>query len=146
MGQWVVTVAGIAILSVLCDVILPEGQTRKYIKTVVGIIVTLVMLQPIVNLIDTSRDFGTQPSSSQVVAVQQPYLDMVQDKENALQALNLKNVLQARGIAVEDVKISKINKTVDVYVKAKQSIELQKQIESVIQTYFGGYQITIKRK
>lgn len=49
MGQWVVTVAGIAILSVLCDIVLPDGDTRKYVKTVVGIVVTLVMLQPIVN-------------------------------------------------------------------------------------------------
>ena len=146
MGQWVVTVAGIAILSVLCDVILPEGQTRKYIKTVVGIVVTLVMLQPIVNLIDVSRNSGTQPSSSQVVTVQQSYLDMVLEKENSLQALNVKNVLQARGITVENVSISKTDKTVTVQVGVKQSGDVQKQINDIFKTYFDGYKITIKWK
>lgn len=146
MGQWVVTVAGIAILSVLCDVILPEGQTRKYIKTVVGIIVTLVMLQPIVNFIGASSDFGTQTSSSQIVSVQQSYLDMVNDKENTLQELNVKNVLQARGIAFEDVKISKTDKTVTIHLGVKQNGDLQKQIDNIFKTYFDGYKITIKWK
>ena len=50
MAQWVLSVAGIAILSVLADVILPAGQTKKYIKTVIGVVVTLVLVQPVFSL------------------------------------------------------------------------------------------------
>ena len=49
MQQWVLSVAGIALLTVLCDVILPVGQTKKNIKTVIGIVETLVVVQPLLN-------------------------------------------------------------------------------------------------
>ena len=38
-------------LTVLCDVILPVGQTKKYVKTVIGIVVTLVVVQPLLNFV-----------------------------------------------------------------------------------------------
>lgn len=47
MAKWVISVAGIAILSVLADVVLPAGQTRKYVKTVVSVVVTVVLAQPL---------------------------------------------------------------------------------------------------
>lgn len=146
MGQWVVTVAGIAILSVLCDVILPEGQTRKYIKTIVGIVVTIVMLQPILNLIDGSRDFGLQPSSGYSVSVQQSYLDMVEDKERLAEEKNVKSVLNANGFNVTDVDISKSRKTVIVQVDSKQNNEIEQKINSILKNNFSGYIITVKWK
>ena len=56
MAQWVLSVAGIAILSVLADVILPIGQTKKYIKTVIGVVVSLVLVQPIISLAGGESD------------------------------------------------------------------------------------------
>lgn len=60
MAQWVLSVAGIAILSVLADVILPVGQTRKYIKTVIGIVVTLVLVQPLFSFAGGGGFFAEQ--------------------------------------------------------------------------------------
>lgn len=146
MGQWVVTVAGIAILSVLCDVILPEGQTRKYIKTVVGVIVTLVMLQPIVNLIGNAPTWNKQVSSHYDIEVQQTYLDMVEDKQYKLQTANIQNTLIAKGVAVSDVTFSKTDKTVTVNVGEKRSDDKLEIINSVIKVYFADYKITVKWK
>ena len=147
MGQWVVTVAGIAILSVLCDVILPEGQTRKYIKTVVGIIVTIVMLQPILNLANNSIDLSAQqPSGSQSVTVQQSYLDMVENKEREAAVTATKKTLAARGVTVKDIIASQSDRTVTVKVDNKESNELRQQIENVLKTYFDGYKIKIEWK
>lgn len=143
MGQWVVTVAGIAILSVLCDVILPEGQTRKYIKTVVGVIVTLVMLQPIVSFVGRSGKLDIPTSGSYSVEVQQSYLDMVEDKQYKAQAETVKSILQAKDVAVKDVTVNRSSKTVSVSVDEKRSEAKQSQINSVVKTYFADYKITI---
>lgn len=76
MKQWLLSVAGIAILSVLCDVILPHGQTKKYIKTVIGVIVTLTMVQPIFSLLSS---LGTSSTASQTdISVDSRYLSYVE--------------------------------------------------------------------
>lgn len=147
MGQWVVTVAGIAILSVLCDVILPEGQTRKYIKTVVGIIVTIVMLQPILSLAKNSIDLSAQqPIGSQSVTVQQSYLDMVENKEREAALTAVKKTLTARGVTVKNIVVSQSDRTVTAKVDNKESNELRQQIDSVLKTYFDSYKIKIEWK
>lgn len=147
MGQWVVTVAGIAILSVLCDVILPEGKTRKYIKTVVGVVVTLVMLQPIVTLANNALSGASLPKDDyQTPQVQQSYLDMVEDKQMQLQLTTVKEVLNARGIVTKDVACDNFTKSITLKVDAQQSNDNQTTIESVFKTYFDGYKIIIKWK
>lgn len=147
MGQWVVTVAGIAILSVLCDVILPEGQTRKYIKTVVGIIVTIVMLQPILSLVNNSVGLSAQQlSGSQSVTVQQSYLDMVESKEREAAVTSVRKTLDARGVTIKNIEVSQAAKSVAVKVDNKESDELRQQIDNVLKTYFDGYKIKIEWK
>ena len=147
MGQWVVTVAGIAILSVLCDVILPEGKTRKYIKTVVGIVVTLVMLQPIVTLAsNAANNEGSLSDNYESAQVQQSYLDKVEDKQISMRLSTVQEVLSARGVAVQDIACDKYAKSINLQVDLPQSNDNQTAIESVFKTYFDGYKIIIKWK
>jgi stage III sporulation protein AF len=54
MTAWAISVAGIILLTVMCDVIIPEGQTSKYIKTVSGLVAILVMISPLPALLDGS--------------------------------------------------------------------------------------------
>lgn len=147
MGQWVVTVAGIVILSVLCDVILPEGQTRKYIKTVVGVIVTLVMLQPIVSLASGSLNIEiSQSANNSATQVQQSYLDMVNNKQIDLQLSTVKGMLEARDVPINDIKINSADKTILLQAACKRSDEKQDVISDVVKTYFVDYKITIEWK
>lgn len=143
MGQWVVTVAGIAIISVLCDVILPEGQTRKYIKTVIGIVVTLVMIKPVINLFN-GASFSNETNRDATVSVQQSYLDMVENKEVDMQSVKVKNVLNARGISVQSVAALKESRTLQIQAFGKENDAARNKIIDVAQTYFEGYKIIIK--
>ena len=104
MGKWVVTVAGIAILSVLCDVILPEGQTRKYVKTVFGVVVSLVIIQPILGLF--SSDVSSSVMDNDIVAPQQQYLDSVANRENQQALSTVKQLLQSKGIVVKSIELN----------------------------------------
>ena len=143
MGQWVVTVAGIAILSVLCDVILPDGDTRKYVKTVVGIVVTLVMLQPVVNFIANPNGQDFIPSSKNDVVIQQPFLDMVKDKQDKIQIKTIGDMLSARGIEVTDIKLDRSQKTVSLNVNGNYSDKILSTVNSVVKIYFDNYKISI---
>lgn len=51
ISAWVLSVAGISILGVLIDLILPSGQTRKYVKGVFAFIVVLVIITPLPKLL-----------------------------------------------------------------------------------------------
>lgn len=147
MGQWVVTVAGIAILSVLCDIILPDGQTRKYIKTVIGVIVTLVMLQPLANLLSESFiKSNYQSEGYSDVRVQHSYLDMVDDKQLQSHLSSAEKMLQARGVNVEVLKLDKYDKTIDLQSDSSYSANSESVINEIFDTYFADYKIKIKWK
>ena len=50
ISTWVLSVAGISIIGVLIELILPMGQTKKYVKGVFAFIVVLVIITPLPKL------------------------------------------------------------------------------------------------
>ena len=138
MGQWVVTVAGIAILSVLCDVILPEGQTRKYVKTVFGVVVTLVIVQPLIGLFngsDWSFDTG------RIDDIQQQYIESVEARYSKNSADSVKLLLEYKGIAVSKITVSDFDKSVTLQLDEKYSKEYEDTVKVVVTSYFTDYDI-----
>ena len=141
MGQWVITVAGIAILSVLCDVILPQGQTRKYVKSVFGIVVTLVIIQPVIALL--SGDYRLSWSMSNDVSsdIQQQYIESVESRQNEISTNLVKSVLDANDVAVDSIVVSQLNKTVTLQLGVKYSTQLDAKVKEVVGKYFPNYEI-----
>ncbi|MCH5156943.1 MAG: stage III sporulation protein AF [Clostridiales bacterium] len=138
MGQWVVTVAGIAILSVLCDVILPEGQTRKYVKTVFGVVVTLVIVQPVVGLFSGNDwSFVTDGGDN----LQQQYIESVNDRQNNNAAESVKLLLKYKDISVSKITVSNPNRTVTVQVEETYSKQYEDIVNVVVNSYFPDYEI-----
>ena len=50
ISAWVLSIAGVSILGVLVELILPSGQTKKYVKGVFAFIVVLVIISPLPKL------------------------------------------------------------------------------------------------
>jgi stage III sporulation protein AF len=50
ISSWVISIVGIVIVSVLVEIILPEGNINKYIKGFLAIFTVFVMVKPIVNI------------------------------------------------------------------------------------------------
>ena len=48
---WVLSIAGICVLSVLVELVLPEGQTRKYIKAIFSFFVIVVIVAPLPKIV-----------------------------------------------------------------------------------------------
>ena len=139
MGQWVVTVAGIAILSVLCDVILPEGQTRKYVKTVFGVVVTLVIVQPLIGLFDSSDLFSF--SGDSLDGIQEQYIESVDNRQNRNTADSLKMLLKYNDISVGNVTVSTVDKSVTLQLEETYSKQLEDVVRVAVSSYFPDYEI-----
>ena len=139
MGQWVVTVAGIAILSVLCDVILPEGQTRKYIKTVFGVVVTLVIVQPLIGLFKGESWFSFDGGAMN--DIQQQYIESVDNRQNKNSADSLKLLLEYKGVSVSIITVSEQEKHVTVQLNEEYSKQQEDIVRVVTSSYFPDYEI-----
>lgn len=82
---------GIALLTVVCDAILPDGGTKKYVKTVIGIVVALTMILPI------TRFWKNLPSSDEYltngITTQQHYLDGISSQKQLARLQKVQNVV-----------------------------------------------------
>ena len=56
---WVLSIAGICVLSVLVELVLPEGQTRKYIKAIFSFFVIVVIVAPLPKIVKSGVDFDS---------------------------------------------------------------------------------------
>lgn len=106
MKQWILSVASVAVLSVLCEIILPSGKTKKYVKTVIGVVVTLALAQPLFSLFGTV--FKGNFSSEKVISPQRQYLNYVQNTQ-AQDVQNLQNALQIVGFSNAEVAFDSSN-------------------------------------
>ena len=134
MGKWVVTVAGIAILSVLCDVILPEGQNRKYVKTIFGVVVSLIIIQPIVGLFSqgVSGDFFDYDS----VEPQEQYLESVANRQSEYALRTVRQLLEGKGIAVKSIQLNAVSDRLTVELDTAYTKEKSLIVEQIASGYF----------
>ena len=140
MAKWVVTVAGIAILSVLCDVILPEGQTRKYVKTVFGVVVTLIIVQPVIQLFNGGIS-GIYTAADGNIETQQQYIQNVQDRKTDNALKSIRTLLDENDLTVESITVSDAEQTVNVQLNIAYSANAEKKVKTVVSAYFPNYNI-----
>lgn len=92
MSTWIISVCGIALMTVLCDVIIPDGGTKKYVRTVIGIVISFAILLPLTKItFDVSADNFKNTNS---MAVQQQFLDGVEDQKQFARLQKVNAVLQ----------------------------------------------------
>lgn len=66
MAIWISSIAGIVVLTVLLDVILPEGQINKYVKSVLALLTVVAVASPLPALFTSliPSDASTSEGSS----------------------------------------------------------------------------------
>ncbi|MGN0748271.1 MAG: stage III sporulation protein AF [Christensenellales bacterium] len=52
ISSWIMAIVGVSVLGVLIDLVMPNGQTKKYIKGIFAFIVVLVIISPLPNLLN----------------------------------------------------------------------------------------------
>ena len=67
MTAWILSIAGVTILSVVVDLILPSGQTAKYIKNIFAFVMILVIISPLPALIKGNFNVNDIFESEEIV-------------------------------------------------------------------------------
>ena len=73
ISSWILSIAGVICISVIVEIIMPEGQMNKYIKGVLSFIIIFVIVSPLPNLLK-QKDISITTNINQI-GVQQDFLD-----------------------------------------------------------------------
>lgn len=64
LSAWVLSIAGIVVLTVMVDIIIPEGKTGKYIKGIFAMVTVLVIAMPLPKIFNSEFDFSKLATES----------------------------------------------------------------------------------
>lgn len=57
ISAWLLSIAGVSVLSVVVDIVLPKGQTEKYIKSIFAFVMILIIIAPLPKLLKSEINF-----------------------------------------------------------------------------------------
>ena len=102
VSAWILSIAGVVVVGVIIDLILPDGQMTKYIKGVVAIITVLVIVTPLTAI--SSNDVSFNIDNNIVIDNELIYTI----NENKIQELNdiIEERLESSGYDNVDIIIS----------------------------------------
>ena len=126
---WIISVVGVILLSVLTDVLLPEGQMNKYVKGIFSILLIFVIIAPLADFIRKDIEIGDllnfDMESDGIVVEKSEIVEMEE---------SLRTDLETLGIQCEKVVIfsseNNINTIVGVNVFLKEKKE-EKQVDMI---------------
>ncbi len=136
MAGWVISITAIAILSMLCDVILPDGAIKKYARTVFGVVVTFVIVQSLGSFA------GQIDEKVDGIAVQQAFLDSVSVRSEEQLQQCLRFVLDYNGyksvqFAIDGESVFIVDDGIDEEARAKIR-QLVEGIYKKVDVVFGS--------
>lgn len=116
VSSWLLSIAGVIILSVLAEFVLPEGQINRYTKVIFSFVILLVIIMPLPSIFgkdfDLSDYFGTSEST-----LQEDYLYQLNlDKLTTLNE-DLSKKIQNEGMNNVEVSINAnvLSQTLEIY-------------------------------
>ena len=66
MGVWIMSIVGVICLGILLEIVLPEGQTSKYVKGAFSLLIVFVIAAPLPNLLNKDWKLNYDTSQFQV--------------------------------------------------------------------------------
>lgn len=153
ISSWLVSIAGIICLSVIVELILPDGQMNKYIKGIMSFLVTLVIILPLPKLLKSERDYSHIFNYDENIQVDEDYLYQLNlDKTNSIKGdieesiakLGYENVFVYISCDIFENQMSFTSITVDISnivitqnAEHKDISKIKKDITVIIQSYLN---------
>ena len=66
--EWIMRIAGITALGAVCDMIMTDGNMKKYVKMVVGLVLVLAVISPITEITPEISDIKIPEITQKKVA------------------------------------------------------------------------------
>lgn len=105
-SAWVLSIVGIVLLTLVVDIVLPEGQTGKYIKSVLAIITVFVIASPVPTLLSGDIDVSGVMSDYDAADVDEAFLqDLFETRMEAVKD-TLESEFAEKGVSGVKIDIS----------------------------------------
>lgn len=145
LSSWVLSIAGICVLSVLIDLFLPSGQMSSHIKSIFNFIVVFVIIAPLPKVIknyniDYSSFISTSDIELQQDFIYQVNYDKLEALKNEIQSkltekgLNNIEISISADIFIENMVLESVYVDISnlVIENPNQHIDIKKEVENVI--------------
>lgn len=121
---WLLALMGVVLLSVLVDILLPSGQTTKFIKGIFSIIIIMVIITPLIRLKDKDFSFSGIFESSEI-EVDETFIAKSKMRQYEQKEKEIAEILKNNKISVEELVITfdsaDINNIIGVKVRTKST-------------------------
>ncbi len=74
LSGWILSIAGVICISVIVELVMPDGQMNSYIKKILSFIIVLVIILPLPKLLKTEIDLNNIFDYSENIEVDEDYL------------------------------------------------------------------------
>lgn len=147
MSAWIISIVGIITLGILVDIVLPEGQTNKYIKGIFATITILTIIAPIPKFLNKEIDFKKLFSNGVSFSVDESFIDSVSETKKDYREESIEELLLQLGYTDCEAKIvKKANKAneidyVNIYLNnvvfksSKEHIDIVNNIKTTVSAY-----------
>lgn len=99
ISSWAETIIIAVIIGTIIEIILPEGNNKKYIKVVIGIYILFTIISPVI-----SNFTGKSLAVSDIIDLDE-YIDEVKEKEISQNMLEEQNNSSIRDIYISNLKL-----------------------------------------
>lgn len=99
VSAWILGIVGVVVLSIIVDLVMPNGSTSKFIKNIFAFVIVIVILSPIVSFL-SKKDIKLEDIfENNNITIQEEFLSSVNQKIlNKLQE-ELENDIEEFGIS-----------------------------------------------
>ena len=117
VSTWVLSVAGICVLGVLVELMLPAGQTKKYIKGIFSFVVVLIVISPLPALF--KKDFKAEDIFEEnAIVIQEDFVYEINNKRLEKLEKLIETDLNDIGFLNANVKLNANIFTIDLKIDA----------------------------
>lgn len=99
MGAWLLKITGVIALSALSSLLIPNGQTKKYVKGIFALITLFVLVSPLPKLLKSDfSGFSNAFDTASELEIDETFLYGVATNAYKTQERNIEKFLKEKGI------------------------------------------------
>lgn len=104
--SWILSIAGATVLTILADAILPEGETRGYVKSAVSVFIVFLLAFPVPSLVNGEAlpDFSFLTEEAREAYIDESLLESLNEKRLRQTEKRLEGLLSGYGIEGAEVR------------------------------------------
>ena len=153
ISSWILSIAGIICLSVLLELVLPDGQLNKYVKNIFSFVIIWVVIFPIPSLLKNVT-IDQNIFVQEEILLQEDYLNKIENekKENLKVCIENEFVKNGYNGVLISTKPNKKNDQIAMFVDLsnlvisdekvnKNILEIKEDIKIIIKNYFGNIEV-----